>query len=940
MKTWRSLEELENSPGFEEYLHREFPREASIWSELTDSVSRRNFIKLMSASFALSGLQACTRMPAEKIIAYVIQPENFIPDKKQFYASASLLQGFAKGILVESHESRPTKIEGSPAHPGSWGSTDIFAQAEILTLYDPDRSESVTHLGVASDWDLFLAEIDRRLPAWQEKRGEGLTLLTETLTSPTLISQIEAVLEKFPKAKWYAHDPLASETPRLAGLAAFSEDLRPIYHFERTKFILSLDADFLGNGPAQQAYARTFMDCRRSRGLLFMADSSVTLTGAAADDRLPLRPTEIEGIARAVAKKIGLPIEAPAWTLKYADWISKTSAQLLKHAGSSVVLAGDQQSESTWILAHAMNEHLGNATQTIDYIKPVEAEPHGYSADFLEQLKQGKIQDLFLLGGNPAYDFPGADLTKVDFKVHLGLYEDETAKLCQWHLPETHFLENWGDAKAYDGTVSFQQPLIEPLYNGKSASEILSFLLEPRVFLSPKQLLKTVWKSAFTEQAIGQGMLKGSQSKSIKARLHSDWHAKLKPLLKAEGDALEKHQDYEISFRADPTIGGGRYSNNGWLQELPKPVLQMTWGNAVILSPSSAAALGVSDEDLVEIKLNTQSIQAPVLRVPGHPNESITIHLGYGRTQAGSVGSGHGFNAYSLMSGPNQKSASGAEIRKVGATGELALTHFHSNMEGRNLIRKGQVPEDAVRPPVTLLVPYPSAQEAWAMVIDLNSCIGCNACTIACQAENNIPIVGKEQVRRSREMHWIRVDRYFEGGSENPRIYFQPVPCMHCEKAPCEEVCPTAATNHSHDGINQMVYNRCVGTRYCSNNCPYKVRRFNFFEYSHPKNTLLPLMHNPNVTVRSRGVMEKCTYCTQRIQDVRIRAEKEDRKIRDGEIVTACQAVCPTSAIIFGDQNDPRSRVALLKKLPSNYSLLNDLGTVPRTTYLSIEERV
>jgi molybdopterin-containing oxidoreductase family iron-sulfur binding subunit len=959
---WRSLEELAETEEFREFLHREFPRQASEWA---DPVSRRQFLTLMGASLALAGLNACTRQPDEKIVPYVRAPEQIVPGRPLFFATAMPLRGFAQGVLAESHMGRPTKIEGNPQHPASLGATDAFAQASVLTLYDPDRSQVVSERGRISTWDAFLGALNRELEGQRASKGAGLRVLTETVTSPTLAHQLRALRDRFPLAAWHRYEPVARDATLAGARLAFGQDVETQYRLDRAEVILALDADILGCGAASLRYARDFAATRRVRARqarmsrLYAVECTPSITGAMADHRLPLRAGRIEGFARAVARAVG--VRAPSLsdtgpTHAEAGWIAAVVRDLTRHRGSGIVVAGESQPPAVHALAHEMNDLLGNVGNTVIYTDPVEVHPVGHIDSIRElarQMEAGRVEMLVIVGGNPAFTSPadvrfGECLSKVRFRVRLGLYDDETSAQCDWHIPEAHYLESWGDARAYDGTVTILQPLIAPLYNGKSSYELLAALLgQPG--RSGYEIVRDYWKGRhrpgdfeqFWRTTLRDGVMAGTAFPARRVPL------KAGATRQASGPPAATSQGMEINFRPDPTIFDGRFANNGWLQELPKPLTKLTWDNTAMISPAGAERLGLSDGDVVELRYEGRTVRAPVWITPGHADGSVTVHLGYGRTRAGRVGTGAGFNAYALRTSGSPWFGSGLEIRKTGERVALATTQHHYSMEGRHLVRVGTQEEfrespDFARelghdPPRTLTLYPPHRYEgyAWGMAIDLNACIGCNACVVACQAENNIPVVGKDQVSRGRAMQWLRIDRYYAGPPDNPETYHQPVLCMHCEDAPCEVVCPVAATVHSDEGLNEMVYNRCVGTRYCSNNCPYKVRRFNFLQYVDSDTPSLKLLRNPDVTVRTRGVMEKCTYCVQRINTARIRAKKEDRKIRDGEIVTACQAVCPTEAIVFGDINDPSSRVARLKAGPLNYGLLAELNTRPRTTYLA-----
>jgi MoCo/4Fe-4S cofactor protein with predicted Tat translocation signal len=969
---WRSLEELAETPEFEEYLHREFPENASEWA---DPPGRRKFLKVMGASLALAGLTACTKQPPETIVPYVRPPEEFIPGRPLLYATAMTMGGAAVGLLVESHMGRPTKIEGNELHPASLGATDIFAQASILSLYDPDRSQVVKEAGDRiTPWSGFLAEVNRRLQVLKPKRGAGLRLLTETVVSPTLAAQIQGLLKEYPEAKWHQFEPATRDCVKFGAKMAFGAMVDTQYRFDQAGVVLSLESDFLSYGPAHVRYARDFASKRQVRhdkkemNRLYVVESTPSNTGAMADHRLPLRAGEIESLARAVARRLGVAgVDAGdlAVESRCAKWIAAVAGDLEKHRGASIVLAGETQPGEVHAIAHAINVALGNLDRTVICTDPVEANP----VDHTESLKElvsdiagGRVQVLFILGGNPVYNAPAdldftQQLSKVPFRAHLSLYEDETSYFCQWHIPEAHYLEAWSDTRAYDGTVSIQQPLIAPLYNGKSAHEFIA-AIAGQPGRTGYDIVRDYWKTRIPagefesrwRKAVHDGVIEGTALPPRKVSLVKDFAVKAK--------APEKGR--EIIFRTDPSIYDGRFANNGWLQELPKSITRLAWDNAILMHPSTADALGVKDEDVVEVKYHGRAVRGAVWRTPGHPQESLTVFLGYGRQRAGHVGSGAGYDAYSIRPSWAQWFGAGVEVAATGARHALASTQGHWNIEvdqkaeKRHLVRTATLEEyhkdpnviheqgHLPPPSLTLYKDYDySKGYAWGMAIDLNACTGCNACIVACQAENNIPVVGKDQVIRGREMQWIRVDRYFKGNGAsaeemltNVEIHQQPVPCMHCENAPCEVVCPVAATSHSDEGLNDMTYNRCVGTRYCSNNCPYKVRRFNFLQYVDDETPVLKLLRNPDVTVRMRGVMEKCTYCVQRINASRITAEKEGRKIRDGEIVTACQQVCPSQAIVFGNINDKSSRVHHWKEDHRNYGLLADLNTRPRTTYL------
>jgi molybdopterin-containing oxidoreductase family iron-sulfur binding subunit len=945
----------------------------------------------MGASLALAGLTGCGRAAPQdkKIVPYVNQPEQIVPGRPLFFATAFPMGGIGTGVLVESHEGRPTKIEGNPNHPASLGATDAFAQASILTLYDPDRSQVVRNAGRISTWSAFLTAVNDDLEAERVVGGGGLRILTETITSPALANQLRQLLARFPSAKWHQYEPVNRDNAHAGDRLAFGTDVNTIYRFENAEVILSLDADFLFSGPANVRYARDFAGKRRvgqgkiGMNRLYAIEATPSVTGSMADHRIALRPSEIPNFAAAIAAKIGLAVQSTPDPQR-SPWIDALVRDLQKHRGVSVVVAGDRQPPGVHGLAHAMNQALDNVGKTVIYTDPIEANPVDQMASLRELVKDmesGAVRILLMLGGNPVYTAPvdlgfAEQLAKVPLRVHSGLYEDETSAYCHWHIPETHYLESWSDIRAYDGTATILQPLIAPLYSGKSSHEVLAAMLG-RPGETAYDIVRNYWKGQKIagdfeigwRKAVHDGVVAGTnfppKAVKLKAPASSDWlgsstsASETRQPKPETRNAQETGNSLEISFQPDPTLFDGRFANNGWLQELPKPLTKLTWDNAALVSPITAQRLGLSYQigarggehgrvfaDLVELRYEGRSLRAPAWIVPGHADEYVTLHLGYGRTHAGKVGNGTGFNAYGIRTASAPSYGTGAEIRKLGTQYTLACTQFHHSMEGRDLVRAATLEEYRKRPDFaqgehhhesegSLYPGFKYEGYAWGMAIDVNACIGCNACVVACQAENNIAVVGKTEVTRGRELHWLRIDRYYKGSPENPETYHQPVPCMHCENAPCELVCPVGATSHSHEGLNDMVYNRCVGTRYCSNNCPYKVRRFNFFQYADFETPSLKPLRNPDVTVRSRGVMEKCTYCVQRINVAKIEAEKENRPVRDGEIVTACQAACPTEAIFFGDINNRDSVVAKAKADSLNYGLLTELNTKPRTTYLA-----
>ena len=978
---WRTLEERADTPEFLERLYNEFPSQIEA---ISDPVERRSFLKLMGASMALAGITACTRQPEEKIVPYVRQPEETIPGKPLFYATAMTLGGVATGVLVETHEGRPTKIEGNPDHPSSLGAADVFAQAAVLDLYDPDRVRTITNLGEIRPWPAFIAAIRAALTAQQAVRGAGLRILTESVGSPTFAAQIRDLLARFPDARWHQWDPASPENAKAGSKAVFGEYVDARYHFDRADIILSLDSNFLSSGPGCLRASREFASRRNPANIdrmnrLYVAETMPTSTGARADHRLPATPAEVEaiaiGLAQAVDERTVPPGGGPALSATHRKWADAAAKDLQAHRGTSLVVAGESQPAIVHALAHAMNAALGNVGKTVEYIQPSEIQPVDQLAslrDLTADLKAGRVDVLVILGGNPVYTAPAdlgfaVALDNVPLRVRLSLHEDETSARCHWQIPEAHFLEAWSDATADDGTTSIVQPVIAPLYGGKSVHEVLAAMTD-RLEESGHDVVRNHWMTqggsdfeATWRRWLHDGVMAGTAAAPKNVSFNA---SAIRDLMRQRAPAGAP-AGTQIAYRLDPSVFDGRFANNGWLQELPKPVTKLTWDNAVIMSPATAASLaaeqslsfqggehGQTISDLVDVTLDGRTVRGAVFAVPGHADRSITVHLGYGRSRTGHVGRGAGFNAYALRTSDALWSAGGVQLSKTRDQYSLACTQAHHLMEGRGMIRAVTRDEYARDPksiregdetPPKMLTLYPQVPYEgykWGMAIDVNACTGCNACIVGCQSENNIAVVGKAQVLAGREMHWLRVDSYYRGQADNPEMYFQPVPCMQCENAPCEVVCPVGATSHSAEGLNDMVYNRCVGTRYCQNNCPYKVRRFNFFLYQDWDTPSLKLGRNPDVTVRSRGVMEKCTYCVQRINEAKIAAEKDDRKVRDGEIKTACQQTCPADAIVFGDLNDPQSRVSKLQAEVRNYALLGELNTRPRTTYLGAVRNV
>jgi MoCo/4Fe-4S cofactor protein with predicted Tat translocation signal len=991
---WQSLDDLAEAPGFEEMLREEFPRQAS---ELTDGVSRRGFMKVMGASLALAGMTGCTKQPDEPIFPYIKQPEDLVLGRPNYFATAFPFPTGAVPVLVKSQAYRPVKVDGNPEHPVSKGRSDVFTQATLLDLYDPDRSQHVTRItaeqALSSDFGAFS---DALRGAVQYGGGQGFVVLSETITSPSLAAQWKQLQTKYPQAKLVQWEPVNRDSARIASRAALGGDYDAQYKLENADVILSLDADFLSSNafpgflPMSAAYAeRHRYEAGNVMNRLYVVESMPTVTGGKAEHRLPLKPSEIEKFAEALVNGGGY-----AGSYDQQKFLSVLLADLKKAGSRAVVIAGDQSSPAVQAAAHALNAQLGAVGSTVVYTETVAAIPSIQNEALkalVSAMNAGQVKALVILGINPIYSAPG-DLRfgdamgKVPFTAHLGSYYDETGQRANWHVNAAHYLESWSDARACDGTISIVQPMIAPLYGGKTAHDVLQTVLD-----NPQMTSYEVVQANFKIYA------NSSDAAAWQKALHDGW---------VEGTAFQPKAGvsgktgvmpasssvpsggsgtYEIAFKSDPSLYDGRFGNNGWLQELPKQVTHLSWDNAALVSMNLMDALKVEERDLLELELNGQKVSFPVLMQPGLPDGMIQVHLGFGRW-FGRVAQYVGSDANKLRSidapwyqtglkayqTPGKYDICVTSVHSLDHRGKMAQSDLaHPELSGahslpgheameRGVIRTATQAEAQKTPgyahegnllyetPDKDMSFFPNAwtydkidkangqiQNAWAMSIDLNSCIGCNACVISCYAENNIPVVGREQVKIGRNMQWLRIDTYFEGDLHAPKAHFQPMMCQHCENAGCEQVCPVGATVHTPEGLNQMVYNRCVGTRYCSNNCPYKVRRFNFLLYSDYDTESLKFMRNPDVSVRSRGVMEKCTYCVQRIEYAKIDADKEGRAVRDGEIVTACQQACPTDAIVFGNQNDKGSRIARLKAEERSYGLLADLNYRPRTSYVA-----
>ncbi len=955
---WRSLEELAETPEFAAIVERQAPR----FRDVVSMFDRRRFLQLMAASMALGGLSACGPEPNERqLLPYVEQPENIIPGRNRYYTTAVTHDGYATGVLIAHQMARPIKVEGNPDHPASLGSASANMQASILSLYDPRRAQSIIGNGMIATWQGFVAALYGRREELMARHGEGLRILTGAITSPSLLAQLTQLQQTFPAMRWHVWEPLHRDNELAAAQQSFGQNAERVFDLTKAERIFGLESDLISAAPGWLAYARHFAAARRpsetggKMSRVYALESTPTLLGAKADHRLAMRPDEILASMRYLAGLLGAGPQA--WSQQdhpRAAWLKAAADDLSQNKGSALIHAGREQPAEVHVLADALNGALGAFGSTAKLIAPIEGNAGSKRqslSDLVTDMKSGKVDTLIMLGTNPVYDAPAdfefaTALRGVQFSLGLTLYDDETAVKSSWRVPLTHEYETWSDARAFDGTVTIQQPQARPLYGGHSPQEVLAILLD-NVTPDPYQLLRAYWQQraqqenrgdfeTFWYQALHSGVVANTAASTLAVTPNAGAAAELPASATHGSDSLQ------VLFRADEGAWDGRYADNPWLLEMARTFTRLTWDNAALVAPSTAQRLGIGTQDVVYLSVGPAKLKAPVFILPGQAPDCITLPLGFGRT-AGGLGSGVGFDAYRLRRADIPWTAEISSVSKTGETLRLATIQMEDRVQGRDLIREATLDEfnknpDAIiakHKPESLYPDFNYPDRAWAMAVDLNSCIGCQACVIACQAENNVPVVGKDQVLAQRIMHWLRIDRYYSGPADTPEVAFEPMPCMHCENAPCEVVCPVHATVHDHEGLNLMVYNRCVGTRFCSNNCPYKVRRFNFYAYT-DRDERPPQSWNPEVTVRDRGVMEKCTYCIQRIRTTQIAADRDGREIADGEIVTACQQSCPTQAIIFGDRNKHDSAVAKRKASPLDYTLLEDLNTRPRTSYSAL----
>ncbi len=992
---WKSLNELAKNAEYEKFVHREFPENAT---ELTDGVSRRGFLKVMGASIALAGFAACRR-PVQKILPYSKQPEDIVPGIPLFYATSMPFQGNLTGLVVENHEGRPTKLEGNDMHPASGGNTNAYHQAAILSMYDQERSRKILNQGEEATLEDFVSAAGTHF----SDRSRKVVFISEANSSPTYNAIKEKAQRQFRNASWVTYEPFSEENSMLGTELAFGEPLRAYMNLADANVVVSLNDDFLGaTHPNNVDYAKQFsarrksVDSNGSMNRLYVIEDSFSITGSSADNRLKLKASQIQDFTFALAAELSSRISGLG---AYSDisneftghiWISALADDLIENQSECVVTAGLQHGPQVHATVAAINLALGNLNNTVSYHRVPHLTEGFTTADF-ENAVTGIDEEttVVLIGTNPAYsaysnlNVAGA-LEKAEMVIHLSDYVDETSKLANWHVNRAHFLEMWGDGHSFTGSRSIIQPQIEPLFGGLSEMEFLNIIVEGS-FTKGYELVQKTWKSVYRNNfeskwrtVLHDGVDDNEAFTAVNARLSRSFNRDISTYFRNSTQLA----GMEIVIRPDASLFDGRFANNGWLQELPDPMTKITWDNVALMSPKTAEEQGLENEDLITLTVDGNSVTLPAWIQPGHVDEAITVHTGYGRKGIGSVAdvdeTGGGGVDISPIRTTSTAFFSNVSLSKTGETYQIACVQDHHSLEGRDIYREATLTEYNENPEVnsfkeihTYEVPglkearakgedvpislfdeqtYPDYEPQWGMVIDLNSCFGCGVCVIACQSENNIPVIGKREVSRGREMHWIRNDRYFVSSGDtkeqnvnddNLRAVHQPIPCMHCELAPCEQVCPVAATTHSEDGMNQMTYNRCIGTRYCANNCPYKVRRFNFFNYAKEYLTtgddpeIIQMAMNPEVTVRFRGVMEKCTYCAQRVNRAKIdsKIDTGSPKPADGTVVTACQQACPADAIYFGDLTDENSEVVKMKRSNRDFQVLEELNTRPRTSY-------
>jgi MoCo/4Fe-4S cofactor protein with predicted Tat translocation signal len=966
---WRSLQELAGSEEFQLKLENEFPDGIEAHGS---GLSRRRFLQIMSASLAMATLAGC-RWPEEKIVPFAKREPGVAPGTPMQFATTMELGAVALSVLATSYDGRPIKIDGNPEYKLNGKATNVFAQASVLDLYDPDRSHHVLHKGKRVDWDAFQAA----------NLGGPLAILTEMTSSPSVHGLLNRLADD--GAALYGWEPVCRVNEMMGLKKAYGTAARTSLDLKKAQVVVDFDANVLQDHPTAVRNSGDFAKGRAPdsghMNRLYVYENTFSITGGMADHRFPTPSGAIGEAVWALAARLflveGLALPARSGLNRQdlqavhdrhidPDNTAAVARDLMANRGRSLLVTGVRQDADTHALVHVLNTALGNVGQTISY-QPIDLPPLQPVDKLVADLKSGRIKTLLILGGDPVYNAPvdldfTTALQNAATTVHLSDRVDATSRLCDWHLPRAHYLESWGDAVGWDGTRLAVQPLIQPLYKGRTSAEILSMLADEtprngyqitrdsfnggRAAPQNNPAFEKRWRK-FIHDGLLQDSAGQGRALDLKADVITPPH---------HGDALGS-DNLEIVFSQDPSLYDGRFANNAWLQEMPDFMSKLTWDNAALISPATADELHVQHGDLIDLSYEGRNLEMPVYVLPGQAKYSVTVNLGYGRKDAGKVADGAGFNAYALRTLANQHHGSGLKISATGRSYPLAITQDHHAIDDAGakeiqrrvpgLVREGTLDQyhadehfvdhmGVHSPPLkSLWKEHEYTGNKWGMAIDLNTCTGCNACLLGCQSENNIPVVGKDEVERGREMAWIRLDRYFLGDPEDPKCVQQAVNCAQCELAPCEEVCPVAATVHTDEGLNAMVYNRCVGTRYCSNNCPYKVRRFNWFNNFEDLTETQRMVQNPNVTVRARGVMEKCTYCVQRIEEARVQARVEGRELKDGDITPACAQTCPTDAIVFGDMNDAESRVAKLREKNRSYDLLNYLNLKPRTFYLA-----
>ena len=979
---WRSLSEFAETAEYEELMKREF---SAVATEAIDETTRRDFLRVMGASLALAGvgLTGCS-WPREKIAPFANRPEGMSPGTPVQFATTMELYGYGTGLLATSYDGRPIKIDGNPNHPASLGGASMQHQASVLNVYDIDRHQHYTDRSAGGS-----SERDRSaFVNWLHNNrvfSGGFAVLSESSSSPSLLALRR---QMGGRVKWFEYEPVSRDTEREATQVLFGRACHIKFDLTNTKVIASFEDDFLQNHPAAVRYSKDFASVKRlDKGIpvrMYAFESGYSITGSNADHRRPVRSADIGPALAALAAELFIsrhlnmpPQAAPLQNViqQYASvnledevmaTIKLLAMDLVSNRGSSLITVGPRQPAACHILAALINEALQNPGSTLHYVEdPVQNRPsHGTALNLLaSEIKSGAVKNLLIIGGDPVFNAPGdlllaETLKKLDNMVHLSSHANATSQLASWVIPRSEYLESWGDAFSWDGTYSVTQPLIEPLYDGMNPIEILALCAgdERSAHDIVRDTFGTLAGSAGDEKQWRRVLHDGVYAKPLLSQHMETGNYSVAMTILSALATVDASPGLELVFTQDNCILDGRFANNGWLQEAPDPITKLTWDNAAVISFADAAELGIKDGDVLSISVGSVTVELPAVVQPGQARGSVGLAMGYGQTGIGSIADDVGVNVFPLRDSENMHFLLGARLAKTGRRSELACVQDHHAIDelGANererrvpaLIREADYryfkknPEFAQHmahiPPDTQLFVSPLyTGSRWGMSIDLNACTGCGACLVACVAENNIPVVGKKRVIEGREMHWIRVDRYFTGDVANPQTVHMPLACQQCENAPCEQVCPVAATVHSDEGLNDMVYNRCVGTRYCSNNCPYKVRRFNYFNYQKNISDTERLVKNPEVTVRSRGVMEKCTYCVQRIQNAKIHAKVQKRSLADGEIRTACQQTCPTDAIVFGDLNMPDSEVSRNHADPRAYEILAELSNRTRTRYLA-----